>query len=461
MKGRVRSTLGSFLLLGSLGLATLASAIELVPSNSALASDGTLYRLQASSFGSLFGEHPAFPPDRPILVLDVLRPGQALERWLVPGTEGVEVEGHPTLLYEESTQTAYLVWSSLSSGNFPGTRLWLRSFGPQGWGAAVDLSSGSTAPKRALRVALTGDDYQAPVGGSPRRFSRRVLHLVWVEDTAAGPTVFYAPVLFVDGHYVGWNPVVALDSVVTATDPSNPPASAALSDAVHLELADTRDRVAVGFVDPQTRRLASVVVRVLPAELGRIADEARGHIIELLLANPSLGPGEIGDAARGHIIELSLGVLHPAVSQYVAGGVQSALASLPAGLTPEQVGEVAERQVLALGNQVGASGLAAGGGGLVLEVPPLVPAPGRDFAHFLLVQEVRTWNAPEVTSSSPFLLVSEDGRRALVGWFDGSRIFYRETLPQGGFWGELKSFDLGQTPFAEVASALVARLSMP
>ncbi len=436
-------------------------AIELTASNTALAADGTLYRLQAGNFGALFGSSGPFPPERPVLTLDRLRPGRELERWLVPGTEGTEAEGNPTLLYEEATQTLFLVWSSSASGNFQGTRLWLRSLGPLGWGDSIDLSSGSVAPKRAVRLALTGDDFSVPVLTGQARVSRRVCHLVWVEDTAAGPTPFYAPLVFVNGRYLGWNPVVALDTVVSAVDPSDPPAAASLSDAVHVELADSRDRIVVGFVDPQTRRIASVVIRVLPGELGRIADGARGHIIELLLANPSLSPGELGDAARGHIIELAMGTLHPAVGQYVAAGVQSALASLPPGLPAEQVGEVAERQVLAFGNQVGANGMAVDARGLVVEVPPLFPESEHDFAHFLLVQEVRTWNAPQIAAQPPILIVSEDGRRALVGWFEGPKLFYRESLPSGGFWSELRSLDLGQASYSEIAAALVARLSMP
>jgi hypothetical protein len=435
--------------------------VELVATHTAIAADGTLFRLQAGSFGSLFGTSEVLPSERPVLALDRLRPGQELERWLVPGSEGLEVEANPTLLFEEATGNLYLVWSSTSSGNFPGTRLWLRAFGPQGWGEMVDLSSGSVAPKRALRLAITGDDFAVPVVTGQVRISRRVLHLVWVEDTASGPTPFYTPIVFVNGRYLGWNPVVALDAVVSAVDPSDPPAPASLSEAVYLELTDSRDRVVVGFVDPQTRRIASVAIRVLPGELGRIADEARGHIIELLLANPSLPPVELGEAARGHIIELARGVLHPAMAQYVASGVQSALASLPAGFAPEEAGELAERQVLALGNQVGVGGMVVQDQGLVVEVPPLDPEFQLGFSHFLLVQEVRTWNAPEIASAAPILLVSEDGRRALVGWFEGSKIFYRETHPLGGFWSSLKSLDFGQATYEEIASALVARLSLP
>ncbi len=437
-----------------------AAALDPVPA-AAVGGGGTFYKLTAGEFSQLFGENPALPADRAVLALDVVPAGQSLQRWVVPGTEGAEVESSPALLYDQATSTLHLVWSSLNSGNLVSSRLWLRSYGAEGWADAIDLSGGTLAEKRALRLAVTSDDYLTRIDGVDVRRTRRILHLVWVEDTAgAGARTFYSPVVFVDGQYVGWNPVVALDDLVTAETPSPLPAADSLREVPALEVGRAGDRVVIGFVDSRTRRIAAVEVRLLPGEIGQLADEARGHIIELAGTMLPGSPGELADAARGHIIELAMG-FHPAVAGYVAQGVHDYLASADPATAPLLLGEGAQQTVLTLGDQVGSSGLAnsCAGQGAWLELPPLVPQPGADFPHFFALRQIRHWNAPEIADHPPVLLISPDGERALVGWIAGTQLFYRESLPEGGFWSELRILDLTQVPFGDALTALAARLA--
>lgn len=437
-----------------------AAAVESAPA-SAVTAGGSFYKLRAGRFVDLFGANPALPAENPVLALDVVPAGQPLQRWVVPGTEGSELESAPALLFDEPSSTLHLVWNSRVDANVVSSRLWLRSLGPAGWGEALDLSAGTIADKRSLQLAVTADQYRTVVGGVETQVSRRVLHLVWVETTDLGATAYYTPIVFLDGQYIGWNPVVRLDDLVAAETPSPVPASAALRERPTLEVGRAGDRVTVGFVDARTQRVATVEVRLLPGELDQLAERARGHIIEYATNRfPQEIPG-IAEDARGHIIEYAT-ALHPAMASYVADGTRNFLLAADPAAGLDAFADGARATVLALGDQVIGGGLVNGcaGTGTLLELPPLVPREGADFPHFFALRSVRFWGAPElpVEATAPMLLVAPDGERAIVGWLAGNQLAYRETLPEG-FWSEVRALDLTQVQFGDAFAALESRLS--
>lgn len=437
-----------------------AAALESAPA-SAVTAGGAFYKLHAGRFVDLFGANPALPAEAPVLALDVVPPGQPLQRWVVPGTEGGEVESSPALLFDERSAMLHMVWSSRAEGNIVSARLWLRSFGPEGWAEAIDLSGATVGDKRSLQLALTADSYRTMVAGVETQVSRRVLHLAWIEDTDRGATAFYSPIVFLDGRYLGWNPVVRLEETVTAETPSPVPATAALREQPALEVGRGGDRVTVGFVDSRTLRVATAEVRLLPGELGQLAEGARGHIIEYATNHfPQEIPG-IAEDARGHIIEYAT-ALHPAMAAYVADGTRSFLLGADPSVGLEAFADGARATVLALGDQVIGGGLVNGcaGGGSLLELPPLVPREGADFPQFFALRAARFWGAPELPAEAvaPMLIVSPDGERALVGWLAENRLAYRETLADG-FWSEVRTIDLAQVSFSDAFAALAARLS--
>ena len=124
----------------------------------------------------------------------------------------------------------------------------LRRF-TEGWTELIELSGASLTDKSGLRLALTSDDYAASVDGVATRIPRRVLHLVWVETVADVTRAFYSPVVFTNGSYLGWNPVVALDETFTPDSPLVPagPVSAGLREAPSLATSPT-GKVTASFI---------------------------------------------------------------------------------------------------------------------------------------------------------------------------------------------------------------------
>lgn len=443
-------------------LATTAAQGALAPAPAAVAANGSFYKVQAGRFVDLFGaENPAVPGEYSVLALDVVRPGEPLERWVVPGTEGAEVESSPAVLFEEGTSTLQVVWNRRVEGNFPHSQLVLRALTPEGWSAEIDLAAGSAEEKRGIRVLVTADRYEGTNDGVAAEFSRRILHLLWVEPSAAGPRPFYSPLVFVEGEFVGWNPVVALENLVSAETPSPVAAAEALAWAPTLAPGRGETSLIAGFVDPRTSRVATIELRVLPAELGRLADEARGSIIALA---QSYLPGDVprlAEEARGSIIALATS-FHPAAAKHIAGATHDGLLMVDPAAQPGEVANEARGSIIALADQIDGSGLANGCAdeGELVEIPPLVPGEGRDFTHLIHLRSVRAFGAPEIGVETPALLVSPDGERAMIGWVSGSTLVYVETLPEG-FWSERRSLDLVQIPLAEALEALTRRLARP
>ena len=127
-----------------------------------------------------------------------------------------------------------------------------------------------------------------------------------------------------------------------------------------------------------------------------------------------------------------------------------------------QVAEEARGSLIELADQIDDKGLTNGcaGEGELLEIPPLVPAEGRDFTHLIRLRGVSAFGAPELVAEPPALLVSPDGRRAMIGWVSGNSLVYVETLPDG-FWSDRRSLDLTLVPLGDALAALERRLARP
>lgn len=454
-------TLSALLALGA-GTPLVATATA-TPAE--LGSDGTIYRLWTGTFGELFGpENTALPADRPILALDIVASGQPLARHLVPGSEGAESESSAALLFDRASASVHIVWNSRTVANLTVSRLHLRSLAPEGWTELIELSGGTLTDKSALRLALTSDAYATRTDDIETRVARRVLHLVWVETKANVPHAYYSPVVFANGRYLGWNPVVALDDLATP-DPAFAPASqvaAALGAAPTLTATPT-GKVSASFVHSQSRHLVAVDVQALPGELGELAEAARGHIVELAATVGNEDRNELATLARGHIVELA-GDFHPAAAAYIGDRTGELLASAEASLDGSILGEMARGHIVELGREILANGLAnrCAAEELLLEIPALDPASSGGetaFSHFFALRRVARWEIPsDLVAADARILVSPDGSRATIAWTGEGHLFYRE-VEAGGEWSPVRDLDLAQIPAADAWEAVERRAS--
>lgn len=457
-------------LLRHLALAAIFVAAPAFPAATStpaeLGSDGTIYRLWSGTFAEVFGTaNNALPGDMPVLALDIVPPGQPLLRYLVPGTEGSATESAAALLFDRSSSAVHLVWNSRTVANQTLSRLNLRSFTPAGWSDLIELSGGSLTDKSGLRLVLTTDDYSAGLDASATRISRRVLHLVWSERLAGAPRSYYSPVVFTNGRYLGWNPVVALDDLA-ADDPIVTVALPVALRAAPSLVASATGRVSASFIHSESNRLVTVDVQPLSGELGELAEMARGHIIALATILGSDNRAELVTMARGHIIALA-GHFHPSAAAYIGDRTVELLASAEPSIDGTTLAEMARGHIVALGREILATGLEnrCAGEEVLVEIPPLDPlAPGGGgaFSHFLAMRKVMSWEIPaevvDPLAADAKILVSTDGTRALLAWSGEGHLFYRESA-ETGLWSPVRDLDLAQISLADAWDAIARRAS--
>ena len=460
---KILHTLAPLALLASLVTTPLLADATSTPVE--LGSDGTIYRLWSGTFGELFGpENTALPADAPVLALDVVAPGQALARQVVPGTEGPEAESSAALLYDRTSDSVHLVWNSRTIGSPTVSNLELRSLAAAGWSELIELSGRSQTDKSALRLALTADDFAVTVDGVETHIPRRVLHLVWIEVVADGPHAFYSPVVFANGRYLGWNPVVALDELAMPGPALTlaPPVSVALRAAPTL-VATATGRVSASFVHSQSNHLVTVDMQALPGELGELAEMARGHIVEIATTLGPEGRPELGALARGHIVEIARN-FHLSAANYIGDRTGELLAAADSSIDAATLGEMARGHIVERAREILASGLAnrCAAEEFLLEIQPFDPAaagPESAFSHFFVMRRVARWEIPsDLVAPDARILVSADGNRATVAWSDESHLYYRE-VSSDSQWSPVRDLDLTQIPLAEAWDAVVRRAS--
>lgn len=429
-----------------------------------LGSDGTIYRLWSGTFGELFGpDNGTVAAQVPVLALDVAPSGQPLVRHLVPGTEDPATETSAALLFDRSSSSVHAVWNSRTVANLTISRLHLRSLAAEGWTELIELSGGSLTDKSALQLALTSDEYTTPVAGIETRIARRVLHLVWSETVGEVAHAYYSPVVFANGRYVGWNPVVSLDDVAVP-DPAltyAAPVPLALRASPTL-VATPGGEVTASFIHSESHHLVAVEVQTLPGELGELAEMARGQIVELAAIFGAANRAELAAMARGQIVELAAR-FHPSAAAYIGDRTSALLAAAEPSIDDSTLAEMARGQIVELGREILGSGLANRCTvELVLEIPPLdSTTAGTDtsFSHFFAMRRVARWEVPaDLVAPDARILVSADGSRATVAWSGEGHLFYRE-VDAGGEWSPVRDLDLAIVSLADAWNAIERRAS--
>src|SRR5262245_36180076 len=97
----------------ALGLGLLAASAAFAAGRDvALGSSGEIYAVRTGTYGNLFPNGRDFDPSNPVVALDITKPKSPVQRVLVPGTGGAEVESAPSVLFEDDSQTVFLLWET-------------------------------------------------------------------------------------------------------------------------------------------------------------------------------------------------------------------------------------------------------------------------------------------------------------------------------------------------------------
>ncbi len=439
--------------LSSLLVLLLAGALA-VPAfaqdgTAALGAAGEVYLPKVGAYKDLFPKAAsATPPGNTVLAVDLIQPGGAPQRLLVPYTTGADVESSPAVLFEDDSDTLFVLWASQI--NSLSSVLMLASFDGTSWGPPIQITGNPFSSKTSPQLAITRDSFAVTGSdGNTATRHRTIAHVVWEEQTASGNAdVFYTPVILEEGTYLGWAPVYNLNDMVgrTPSGSSFAPPDVLVQSPVLQNGRDARTLL-VGFASAETRALSAVEIDVLPEELSLLAEGCRAHIIEL---GQTLYPNHLqalADNANADIIANG-SAFHMDIVHYIAGQIHD-LVLANRGTDPTDLTALsadARAHIIELGSRLSGRGLRdrnsdaatkALSESIVSVDPTTDPTAPSHLIHFRVASNRP---APQMGSTGTQLFLSETGDDALVAWTDTGKILYR--LSQDAGWSDPRQIKL-------------------
>ncbi len=445
----IKGITGTLLLALGLGLTALPAAAS--HGEAALGSEGELFMVRTGTYGELFSGSSRYDRKTPVLALDIVRPDAPVERLLVPDTENGAVESMPSLLFEEATGTAFLVWESRINYH---PILMLSGFDGKSWSKPIVIVGNPFADKTSPDVAITHDTYEEPVLGSkPIVHQRTILHIIWSEENGAGlHETFYTPVIFEDGVFAGLHKVVNLSEVdALAMSASASIVPAELLASPRIESGRDRSTVVAAFASETTQQLVSLEIDVLPTQLARLADDARAYIIDLGARSTATASDikRLADDARAYIIDLGAKRgFQPEVARSIGDLVRDHIADgapQPGKDDFKVIADKARAYIIDLGAKLSGRGLRP-----AMSASSSIPSTvefaavqeeNEGAAHFIQFRMASSLPLPEVGEGQFEMFLSETGQDLIVSWSLGNRLYYRQS--QSGGWSEVREFRLG------------------
>jgi len=399
----------------------------------ALGSEGEVYTVRTGSYGDLFPSQNDFDRSNPIVALEISKPGSPVKRILVPSTSGAEVESSPSVVFEEDSETVFLLWET-ELGFHP--ILQLAGFDGTSWSRPIEVIGNPFALKTSVQFTITRDLLEEePADGVAVSHHSTVLHVIWQEETASGGlATLYSPIMITDGKYIGWNPIFNLDEYlqerVTATSGE---AQSTLVRAPIIESGRDERTVVIAYASTALGRLAAVEVDALPQQLVRLADKARQHIVDL--GHQNFPSNLLAEKARQHIVDLGH-AFRPDIIKAIAEQVET---DILAGGTDdlESLANKARQHIVDLGAQLSGRGLRGAKGAdatarlvEIEEDPTILPEASDSFLfQFRVVSDL---SIPHVGPGAVRLFVSEGGEDLTVSWAQADKVLYRNS--RDGRW---------------------------
>lgn len=428
--------------------------------------------------------------DRLILALEILRPGEGPEWIEVPESEGVSGDLSHFVLFEEASNTLFLVWQT-RIGSHPIIKL--ASFRDGAWADVVPVSGNIWNFKGHPRLAVTRDSFTVEQDGELRTVERTFLHVVWWEDTLEGLRVLYRPLILESGRLHGMGEIYVLNDLVdpvgnedTGVEPSR-----SLLESPILQPGRDSSSVLTAFADAKSGRLVVTEIRLLPMGLGQWAEE----IEEFVAGYQSEEPSENGEpdlhsfAGRVRSSILIAGHRHrlnPRAVGEIAQDVHDGVVSGAIGASSSSAGSaeagqgkgrndgelrslagVIRSQIVIAGARIDGETLARFSATMAPSVLEVVPREleesgtgGPLTPHLARVVMSSSLSIPELDEEAdPHLFVSPDGTEVVVAWAEPSALAYRKTV--AGTWGGVRRMSLSEELTLAEALEILSRSVRP
>lgn len=437
-------------------LATSASALE---RTAVLGSRGEIYIAKAGTYGSLFPTGNETTPGNLVLAVEVTKASSSTQRFLVPFTKGDEPESSPALIYEDDSDTLFVVWESRTTPL--SSVLMLVGFDGTHWTKPIQLSGNPFSSKSSPQLAITRDSVpvQDEDGATVMR-RRTVLHLIWEEEGASGNfEILYTPVILEEGNYLGLNPVYHLSDFIADGDSGSsfaPPL--ALVHSPVLQNGQDARTVVVAFASSPGRWLTSLVIDVLPEELSLLAGDVRSNIIDIGRQGGSYPSNRTAVAEKSRTAVVNNGTaFHTDVINYMADQVSAQILA-DKGDDLVALGEKVRSNIIDIGVRLSGRGLRDRDGvakSRIAEIESPQPKPEASPAHLIHFRVADSLPTPQVGSNGVRLFVSENGEDMLLSWTEKDRVLYRMSKNDG--WTDQREIRLSESVNLERAYEILTQ----
>jgi len=436
-------------------LATSASALE---RTAVLGSRGEIYIAKAGTYRSLFPTGNETDAGNQVLAIEVTKASSSTQRFLVPFTKGSEPESSPALIYEDDSDTLFLVWESRVAPL--NSVLMLASFDGTHWSSPIQITGNPFSSKTSPQLAITRDSFPVPAEDGATALRRRtILHLIWEEEVAAGIyETLYTPVILEEGSYLGWNPVYRLnDFVADGASGSSFAPPVGLSQSPVLQNGRDARTIVVAFASSPGRWLTSLVIDVLPEELSQLSAGVRSSIIEIGRQGsfPSNRP-TLAEKARTDLIARGT-AFHTDVVRYMGDQVYGQILA-DRGTDLVALSEKVRSSIIEIGVRLSGRGLRDRGDttkARIAEIEDPQPSPNASPAHLIHFRAASSLPTPQIGGSNLRLFVSDGGEDMLVSWTEKDRVLYRMSTDDG--WTDQREIKLSESVNLERAYEILAQ----
>lgn len=451
MKRLIHRALTLAALLALFGFAAPAWAAGALEQAATLGADGEAYLLKEGRYVELFPGGEETAAGSRVLALDVVLPGQAPQRLLVPGTEGTNTERSASLAYEDVSGTLYVLWQGWTQGQHT---IKLARYADGEWFEPLELSGTRGTAKGSPQLVVTresgtpiestplenadGPQDQVVTGPVEEAPERTILHAVWWEQAGRGDVeTHYRPIIVHEGvEELG--PEVILNGMVRELDPVGPVASS-LARRPSVVAGSDPDSVVVSFADDATGALANLELRVLPLALGTMGDAVRNDVAD---NGHRFTPEVLGDRMRSHIIEIGRR-MNPRDMGYLGDVMRSHIIEIGRRHTPDVLGDLMRSHIIEIGSRLArerSQGATSG------EPRQAILEMGADMVHLISLTELRWQAAPAEAPASgeAWLFPSRDGMHLTLAWTDAGsdHLFYQAS--EGSEWSPAQSLELSE-----------------
>lgn len=391
-------------------------------------------------------------PSLPAMALQVERANAESQLLLVPGTAGPERESSVFVAMETATETIFLIWEERNNIH---SQVKLISYRDNEWSEPIRVSDQRLSLKTAPSFAVTRDGFATNASdGSPYWIHRTIVHAVWLEERGEGSVVVYSPITLLDGEFAG-NP-----QMIDITDYLRPEAEAAIPAADHsftpvVVHSEADNAVVIGAYDPWNHSVATFRVAVLSADISAIANGVAEFIrrdLDIDLADPE-SIASLADDMRGHMIDIGAR-MNPEILNPVADEMRGHMIDIGFRFASEGRDGVARLadgmrgHMIDIGFRLDDRGLQHGGENR--SVVDLIAYENASVSHVAEISEKRRMGLPEnlpLTGTGALqLYVSENGKQAVLAEEAEDGLVYREW--EGQAWSDThrlifsESFDL-------------------